>query len=626
MLSILLQNPIYSWYSQQKHKYPSSRIAEISYVFLPFPKVSYNIPMLTLQNFDSHINSIILQRGKQYYSNGYVAYIEETGDNIWAAEVEGSETYTVEVTLKKGNEISGYSCNCPYEDGTCKHVVAVFFALRDEMKKPESKTNKTTKKDVFENLLQSVSAKEYQDFIHTYAEKNKNFKTEFELFFAAKDSRIDVEKKYTELVQKLIRKYTDRGYIDYKSSFGLSKEADSLLETGLGYTSKNNFRDAFALAKAVLRPMMKAIENCDDSNGDIGGSIDNAISLLETIAISTTAAIDIKEQLYGFLHTELNDKVYFDYGDFGYHLFSVFQGLAVQLNKPEMFLDFINVQTAKLTGQYDGYRKEYFQKRKIEFLQQTGKITEAGKLVQQNMDIVEVRLGEVNKAIKRKDFVTAKKLIASGIKVAENKEHPGTVAQWHKELLRIAALEKDIPTVRRHTKHYAFDRWFSEEYYNQWKATFTAAEWREEIEKHIEETIHQVTKEWNSGKNKFWKPVHPPLLSSLAPIYIQEKYWDRLLPLVQQANNLNTTLEYHSHLVKEYPDELLAIYLPALEEHGLKSNSRSEYADLVSKMKKIIKDIPQGKEKILDTAKRLKEKFSSKPRRPAMIEELNKIL
>ncbi|WP_276503592.1 SWIM zinc finger family protein [Terrimonas pollutisoli] len=582
--------------------------------------------MLTILNFESHINSVILQRGQQYYSKGYVAYIEETGDNIWSAEVEGSETYAVEVTLKKDNEIISYNCDCPYDSSTCKHVIAVFFALRDEMKKTENKTNKITKKDVFDNLLQSVSTKEYQDFIRSYAAKNKNFKTDFELFFAGKDNRIDVEKKYTELVQKLIRKYSDRGYIDYRASFGLSNEANSLLETGLVYVGKNNFRNAFALAKAVLRPMMDVVESCDDSNGNIGGSIENAIHLLETITISTTAAIDIKEQLYRFLQTELNDKVYFDYGDFGYNLFSVFQSLAVQLNKPEKFLDFITAQIAKLTGQYDGYRKEYFQKRKIEFLQQTGKVAEAEKLVQQNMDIVEVRLDEVNKAIKRKDFVTAKKLIAGGIKVAESKDHPGTVAQWHKELLRIALLEKDIPTVRHYTKHFAFDRWFSTEYYNQWKATFTAAEWREEIEKHIEKTIYQVTKEWNSSKNKFWKPAHPPLLTSLAPIYIQEKYWDRLLPLVQQANNLNTTLEYHSHLVKSYPDELLAIYLPALEEFGLKSNSRSEYADLVNKMKKIIKDIPHGKEKILDTAKRLKEKFSSRPRRPAMIEELNKIL
>ena len=74
------------------------------------------------------------------------------------------------------------------------------------------------------------------------------------------------------------------------------------------------------------------MEYCDDSNGDIGDSIENAVNLLETIAVSATAAIDLKEQVYAYLHVELNDKIYFDYGDFGYHLFSIFQGLAVQLN------------------------------------------------------------------------------------------------------------------------------------------------------------------------------------------------------------------------------------------------------------------------------------------------------
>lgn len=582
--------------------------------------------MLTLHNFDSHIDSVILQRGKQYYSKGYVTYVEETGDNTWSAEVEGSETYTVEVTLKKGNEISRYNCDCPYDGGTCKHIVAVFFALQDELKKSKGKTNRATKKNVFENLLQSVSTKEYQDFIRSHAAKNKNFKTEFELFFADKDNRIDVEKKYTELIQRLIRKYADCGFIDYRASFGLSKEVDILLGKGIDYAGKNNFKNGFAVAKAVLRPMVEVIESCDDSNGNIGGSIEYGIQLLETIVFSATAAIDIKEQLYDFLETELNNKIYFDYGDFGYRLISIFQDLAIQLNKSENFLAFITTQTARLTGQYDEYGKEYFQKRKIEFLQQTGKTAEAEELVQQNMDIVEVRLDEVNKAIARKDLVAAKKLIAGGMKVAESKDHPGTVAQWRKESLRIAVLEKDIPTVRHYTKQFAFERWFSSEYYNQWKATFTVAEWQVEIEKHIEENIYRITKEWNSGKNKSWNPAHPPLLVSLAPIYIQEKYWDRLLPLVQQASNLDTTLEYHSHLIKNYPDELLAIYLPALEEYGLKTSNRSEYADLVNKMKKIINDIPQGKEKILDIAKRLKEKFSSKPRRPAMIEELNKIL
>jgi len=582
--------------------------------------------MLTIQNFESQISGVILERGRQYYSNGYVSHIEETNDNTWTAEVEGSETYTVNITLRRNNEISGYSCDCPYDGGTCKHVVAVFFALRDEKKKIENKPGKATTKNVFESLLKSVSIKEYQNFIRSYAADNRKFKTGFELFFADKDHRIDVGKKYTELLQKLIRKYTDRGYIDYRASVGLSKEVNNLLRTGLDHTGQNNPKDAFAMAKAVVRPMMEVMEYCDDSNGYIGDSIENAVNLLETIAVSTTAAIDLKEQVYGYLQAELNDKIYFDYGDFGYHMFSIFQGLAVQLNKPEIFMNFINIQIASLTGQYDSYQKEYFQNAKIEFLQQTGKAAEAKKLIQQNMDIVEVRQGEVNKAIKKKDFDTAKTLIAGGIHVAEGKGHPGTVHEWQKQLLRIAMLEKDIPTVRHYTKYFAFDPGFSTEYYNQWKASFTVSEWREKIEKHIEETIHHVTKEWNSRKNKSWNTAHPHFLPSLAPIFIQEKYWDRLLPLIQQANNLNTTLEYHSHLVKKYPDELLAIYLPALEEYGLKSNSRNEYADLVNKMKKISKDIPHGKERVLEVAKRLKDKFSSKPRRPAMIEELNKIL
>lgn len=582
--------------------------------------------MLTLQNFQKQINNAILLRGEKYYNNGYVASIEETGEGTWIAEVEGSETYKVELTLKNGNVISDFNCDCPYDGGICKHLAAVFFALRSEIKKMEDQPKGVSKKNVFENLLQAVTAKEYQNFMRSYAAKNKNFKTEFELFFAEKDSRIDVGEKYAEMVQKLMAKYLRQGYVDYRASLGLSKEIDGLVKTGVGYVAKNNFKDAFALTKAVLNPMMEAITEGDDSSGSMGDSIENTIELLEMIAGADAAAIDIKDQLFSFLQKELNNKIYFEYGDFGYNMFAVLQSLAVQLNKSETFVGYIDEQILKLTGQYDNYRKEYYQQSKIEFLQQTGKAGDAEKLVQENMDIVEIRLMQVNKAILKKDLATAKKIIAGGIKIAEAKDHPGTVDQWRRELLRIAVLEKDTETTRKYTKYFAFDRGFSAEYYKQWKTAFPPAEWQTEIEKHIAGIIQKVTDEWSISKNKSWRPAHPPLLQILAPIYIQENFSQRLLALIKQANDLNTTLEYHTHLVKDYSNELLAIYLQALEVYGLQSKGRSDYVYLVSKMKKIIKDIPEGKEKILDIAKRLKEKFSFKPRRPAMIEELNRIL
>lgn len=97
-------------------------------------------------------------------------------------------------------------------------------------------------------------------------------------------------------------------------------------------------------------------------------------------------------------------------------------------------------------------------------------------------------------------------MINDGIKVAEDKKHPGTVDQWKKELLRIAVLEKDIETVRHYTKYFAFDRWFNKEYYTQWKKTYQPQEWKQLIETVIDEKIKKITQEHQ--KNRYYFSKH----------------------------------------------------------------------------------------------------------------------
>jgi hypothetical protein len=580
--------------------------------------------MLTLQNFETQIDPTILQRGKQYYSQKAVAWLEETEANTWEAEVEGTAPYQVTVTLTRHGEISEQSCDCPYDGYICKHAVAVFFALRIETKKTKSpKPNVNAKKNVFEKLLQTISPEEYQNFIRRYAARDKNFKTEFELYFAEKDDRIDVGQKYADLIQKLIRKYSDRGFIDYRATFGLAKEVNKLLANGEDLMHKNNFRDAFTLASVVLKTMLEPATESDDSNGNIGGTLSNAINLIQTISSAGQTAPALKEQIFNFLLTELDNPVYFNYGDYGYDLFALLQDLALQLNHPDEFLNFIDTQTRRLTDKYDSYRKEYFQTQKIQFLAAIGKTEEAELQIGLNLDILEVRQGEVNKAIAQKNFKAAKMLIADGIAVAKQKDHPGTVAAWQRELLKIAVLEKDTAAIRQYTRLFAFARGFDADYYNLWKKTFSPAEWTQEIEKYVRDTEAQVTREWEKNKGKYWQPARPPLLHHLGPVFIQEQYWDRLLALVQEENSLETTFRYHAYLAPRYPTELLQIYLPALEKYGQQVCDRGGYADLAAKMKKVMTDIPAGKEKIITLARSLKEQF---PRRPAMQEELNNLL
>lgn len=69
----------------------------------------------------------ILDRGIEYYEDGYVTDFACTGNSIKAL-VDGSDIYDVEISLD-GEEVLDMYCSCPYAaDGhNCKHMAAVLF-------------------------------------------------------------------------------------------------------------------------------------------------------------------------------------------------------------------------------------------------------------------------------------------------------------------------------------------------------------------------------------------------------------------------------------------------------------------------------------------------------------------
>lgn len=98
---------------------------------------------ITLDNFESRINSSIVSRGKRYYKNGQIDELESESPGHWETTVQGSDTYGVVIDLD-GNTLQEHVCTCPYaEDGEiCKHIVAVLFELREKL------VDSTTRKPV----------------------------------------------------------------------------------------------------------------------------------------------------------------------------------------------------------------------------------------------------------------------------------------------------------------------------------------------------------------------------------------------------------------------------------------------------------------------------------------------
>jgi hypothetical protein len=575
---------------------------------------------MTIDNFEQRINPVILKRGRDYFNGGLVGELEEE-HNLWTADVYGSENYLVEITLNNEGEICNYTCDCPYDGDVCKHVAAVCYAIREEKakQKPTEKSAKP-KKNTFESLLEKISLDEYKNFIRSQIKLDKNFKIRFELFFSDKDENIDIEQKYREWIGKLVKKYYTHGYAGARSLRALSKEMDGIVRKGREMIADNNFRDAFLLSKAVLTELITIYSDCDDSNSDIDGTISETIELLDNLSSSDRAAMDLKQQLFDFLKNELSQKIYFDYGNFGYDLFGIFYQLALQFRHTEDFVDFIDNKCKKLTSEYGNYQKEFFLKEKIKFYREIGHDL-ADVLVKQNMDIVEIRKAEVDKAIDKQDYKEAKRLIAEGIEIAKSKGHHGTISGWKKEFLRIAYLENDKETIRQLTHYFTFDMNFSKEYYLQWRKTYPETEWKDIVEKKIADLTNIAI---DQHKKSYWqKSRKPMILAYIAPILIEEEYWERLLTHLQAEPYLDTILTYHSHLAKRFPKEMLELYLPAFKDFGDNANGRSQYADLSRKMIRVMTDIPIGTEEIQTIASKL---IAKNPRRPAMIEEMNKVL
>lgn len=576
---------------------------------------------MELASFENHIGNKILQRGKAYYEDGHVESLEEVENGVWSATVLGSDDYFVELEISKQGNVIDYQCDCPYDGDICKHVVAVLYAIRDEetiILEEKRKTSKKKKTKLsFQELLNKISIDELKAFILHYSKKSNSFQSDFGLFFAEKDESFDIEKQIREQIRKTIKTYSKRQFIDYGSSSKLARELDKILIQGQYYLSKNNVLDGCTFCMVYIQEVMPVITYADDSNGYLGDAIDSGIALLTDMAVQSPTAL--KEKIAGYLNKELQKELYFDYGNFGQDMTDLYAQLCLDIGRVDDFLHFADVAIHKARLDKYDYRSSFFTELKASILQKANRTDEAQQLMEQQIHLPKVRKLLVEKAIASGRFEEAKTLLAEGIRLAEEAQHPGTVRDWEQTFLRIAEMEKDIQMIRFFTEKFAFGRFFDISYYQKWKNTYSPQEWTAIIE----EKILSIQQNFPKDKQRMeWEKDYRALYE-LGPIYVEEKMYDRLLDLVKRQTNLNTILGYHEHLYKAYPIDLMKLYKPLLDQDAESANERSAYRRFLEIVLTIYKDIPPGREALKAQMLRWKTVYRH---RPAMMDELNKIL
>lgn len=193
---------------------------------------------MNLYQLSRTVDSVILDRGKDYLLKGHVRSLEQTGPMSYCAMVEGSDMYRVDVELEDDGTVASAECDCPYDFGpVCKHQAAVLLmfrdrirdhlqdgGLRDESGGPDVETGEDRS-----GLRKRLEAESKERLIHillSISSDSDLIEQRIRLFLSEANGERELE-QCRELIRSHIRAHADHhGFVTWRQVTGAAGGAD----------------------------------------------------------------------------------------------------------------------------------------------------------------------------------------------------------------------------------------------------------------------------------------------------------------------------------------------------------------------------------------------------------------
>ena len=578
--------------------------------------------MIALDNFESCVPYRILLRGEEYYEIGAVSELEEDSPGEWTATVEGTENYSVEISMD-GKEIKSWYCDCPYDGEICKHVVATLLAIRDNEKKVNRSAFSKVKVEVEEavvidetvdiqQLLSFANPQELSQFIYEYASMHSEFKTALLNRFMAKElSATSKEKDYRAEIQSVFNdsyynrksRYHNR-YDDFDCDWEtVFNRMDIFLEKADFFLSLGDMDSTIAIALQTLRSIGENYEDGLLYNDDLYPSdyCEQAGDLLIKVIEHPKTTQKQKTAILQELGQLAKLSTYRDYDL--YDIDELLMKINLSVQSAEKALELIDKLLEERKDTYDLYQIVL---RKVNLLTGLHEEQKAADTIRQYLYLTEIREMEVDKLIASCQYDEAIRLLNEGIEIAEKEEHIGTVDEWLKTKLRIYEMTHQTSDVINTCRLLFVSGRDRLEYYSKLKTLVPKEEWKSFLDTMMKET--QFSKYFSFGEN------------DEAEIYVREKDYERLFMLLLSVNynQLKALMKYAHHLKNTHSEPLIAMYASLLNDYAEQNMGRNHY-EFVAQALLCAKKLNGGQEAV----KRLVAEFRIKyKRRPAMMEVL----
>ena len=269
---------------------------------------------LTEQMLVEAAGETVAGRGEGYVR--YVRGLRVVGTTVHAT-IQARNVYLVELDWK-GGELDG-ACTCPNaaRGAFCKHQVAVGYCVIDRTPRTHDAADVEAgpSKDPVAVLLDALPPESLRDLVAELMERDPAVFRLVELRAASCSG--DPALLAEQLVETVNDTLSGRGFVDYRRSFEVAREAEDLLDQ-LERQLESGPADAVrpALLRATTR-LQKLTLNADDSGGVIGSACQRALDLYARSCREGTPdgpklarwLVKFRDESPGWPHAELADFV-----------------------------------------------------------------------------------------------------------------------------------------------------------------------------------------------------------------------------------------------------------------------------------------------------------------------------
>ena len=574
---------------------------------------------MNLNYFENSIEKKIVARGYEYYENNYVTSVEETEENVFEAEVEGTELYTVEVELDDQANIIDTQCDCPYDMGDyCKHQVAVFLAVRDMksntsnasnwilqnnkesesvLKSPVPKKRKAT--DI-EEILSDRTKEELVEFLLKLASENEEIKQRIELNFEDGNDEAEISKSIA-LIRTIIRNNSDRhGFVAYGDAYEAVKGADLVLEKARFAFEQNKTVHALQLSLCVIHEMMDLLQCADDSDGVIGGVIEETFAFIDKLMVDEELTPITKETMFNKLIEEAFNRRYEGWTDWRIDLLESCSEIADTSDLRSKLETHLVLMIEN--GEGDSWSVNYLAERinliRYHLVEKHDGQKMAQDFIKENLQYSNFREMAIESAMNKKDYDYVIKLTLDG--EDKDKRLRGLVEQWKKYRYKAFQLSGKIDEQRGIAMDFILNGSF--EYFKELKNTYVTNEWPSVYPKIIFLLENQ---------KKTYQDVYTRIL-------IEEGEKQKLLEFVKGSPSSVET--YYKHLIPDFKDEIYTLFLQYIEQSAARAGNRKDYQRVCAIIRNLLK--AGGKERAQEIKQKL---FNNYAHRPAFRDELSRL-